>query len=253
MKRVLKSMIVSYLVVMILGITVCADATASLRVASGTVSVVEQADSNAVNAIGKGNNIVTVDYSDCIVSFNSEEYEVLEYKDRTKYMETFLSHIKSSNLGAKEKNSVYNFIASQDTEVHQSIKYLTEDTSADLATARTWLAPFTGGLGTVIGVLVLVIFIFLGVGILWDIAYLALPPLQFFLERGEEHKKPFGVSAEAWKANREVALDYKNTKSEITEYLKKRVPVILICAICIGYLISGKVYEILTYVANAFG
>lgn len=253
MKKLTGRLLIVLITIMMLGITVSADVTASLDIASGSVTAVQTADTVATDSIGKGYGIVSVDSTDAVVHFDGKEYEELSYNERTKFMTAFLQSIKASGLGAKEKNSIYNFIASQDTEVHQAIKYLTEDTSADLATARLWLAPFTGGLGTVIGVLVLIIFIFLGVGILWDVAYLALPPLQLVLERGDDTKKPFGVSAEAWKANREVALDYKNTKNEIGEYLKRRVPVIIVCAICIGYLISGKVYEILTYVANAFG
>lgn len=253
MRRITSKLLVVFITIMTMGISVSADVTASLDIAAGSVSDVQVADEVACDAIGGGTGIVSVDATNHVVHFDGKEYEELSYNERTKYMTAFLQSIKASGLGAKEKNSIYNFIASQDTEVHQAIKYLTEDTSADLATARLWLAPFTGGLGTVIGILVLIIFIFLGLGILWDVAYLALPPLQLILERGDDTKKPFGVSAEAWKANREVALDYKNTKNEIGEYLKKRIPVILVCAICVGYLISGKVYEILTYVANAFG
>lgn len=252
-RRLLSMWLILVVSVLIFGTTVCADATASLKVASGSVSVVQTAHSNAASEAGfGGNGIISVDTSNNIIYFHSSNYVSLDYDTRSVYMETFLKNIKASSLGAKEKNAIYNFIASQDTEVSQALKYLTEDTKTDLVHARKWLAPFTGGISTFTGLLTLLIFLFLGIGILMDVAYLALPGLQLILERGDDKKKPFGVSAEAWRVNKEVAMDYKNTKNEITEYLKKRVPVIIVCAICIGYLISGKVYEALTYVANAF-
>lgn len=253
-KKRLSSWLILVISVLMFGITVYAGgATASLKVASGSMTVIQTAHENASSAVGLGENgIISIDGSNNIVYFHGSNYIALDYDIRSAYMETLLKNIKASSLGAKEKNAIYNFIASQDTEVSQALKYLTEDTKTDLVNARKWLAPFTGGISTFTGLLTLLIFLFLSIGILMDVAYLALPGLQLILERGNDKKKPFGVSVEAWRVNKEIAMDYKNTKNEVTEYLKKRVPVIIVCAICIGYLVSGKVYEALTYMANAF-
>lgn len=229
--------------------------TSSLKVASGSVDIVKSCYNDACDNAGfsRGIGILSFDTTDNLILFKSFYYTSNSYDKRCVFMESLLKGIKSSSLGPKEKNKIYNFIASQDTEVSQALKYLTEDTSADLVQARKWLAPFTGGISTFTGLLTLLVFLFLGIGLLVDVAYLALPSLQLILERGDDKKKPFGVSAEAWRVNKEIASDFNNTKNEISEYLKKRTPVIIVCAICIGYLISGKVYEILAYLANAFG
>lgn len=243
-----------FMVISMMRISAFADVTASHVIASGSKAHVEVANTAGENAVGQGNiaDILSVSAYDDVINFHGDRYENLDPDEKEAYMLAALSSIKSSNLGAKEKNSIYNFIASQDNEVTQALKYLTEDTRSDLASARKWLAPFTGGISTFTGILSVLVFLFLGVGILMDVAYLALPGLQLILERGDDKKKPFGVSIEAWKINREVAMDYKNSKNEITEYLKKRVPVILVCAICIGYLISGQIYDIFSHIANAF-
>lgn len=249
MKRLLKGFLVTCMTVFLIGVVALAE-TASLKVAYGSTSAVQTAQNDASAAVG-GANIVSV--SGDIISFDNGAYTNLSVDKRKLYMEVFLKSIKSNgSLGAKERNSIYNFIASQDTEITQALKYITEDTSADLVRARKWLAPFTGGISTFTGLLSILVFLFLGVGLLMDVAYLALPGLQLLLERGDPKKKPFGVSVEAWRVNREVASDYKNSKNEITEYLKKRVPIILVCAICIGYLVSGQIYDALAYFANAF-
>ena len=241
--------------VLMISSVVNGDVLASLKVAPDTVTIVHEASFNALNSLlSTGwSSVLTVSYTDNMIYFNSDTYMRMDYDLRCDYMELLLKNIKASSLGPKEKNKVYNFIASQDTEVSQALKYLTEDTSTDLVQARKWLAPFTGGISTFTGLLTLLVFLFLGIGLLVDVAYLALPSLQLILERGDDKKKPFGVSAEAWRVNKEIASDFNNTKNEISEYLKKRTPVIIVCAICIGYLISGKVYEILAYLANAFG
>lgn len=258
----MKRKFISFWVILIsvllnLSIAVSAKVTATLKISPNSIIAVETANTKAAEAAGnnyeKHHFIVVVRENEGIVEFHSDKYANLSLGERRAFMEEFLKGIKASNLGSKEKNSIYNFIASQDTEVSQALRYLTEDTSADLVKARKWISPVTGWIGTLTGVLSVLIFLFLGVGILIDLSYLAIPTLQFFLERGHPEKKPLAVSAEAWRVNKEVANDFRNTKNEITEYLKKRVPVILVCAICVGYLISGKIYEILTYFANAFG
>lgn len=212
---------------------------------SKSISTSNQSAAKAIVTIGYGNN-------SGIISFHNGTYMKLSLDERKAYMSDVLSGIKASSLGTVSKNKLYNFFYEQDSEVTQALKYLTEDTSADLARARKWFLPFTGGIGTAMGVFSLVVFMFLGVSSLWDVAYLALPGLQLVLERGDDKKRPFGVSTEAWKVNREIANDYNNSKSVISAYLRRRVPVIMVCAVCIVYLVSGKVYEMLGYFANAF-
>lgn len=226
------------------------DVKSYTTVSTGSVQTVKGICSNANNSVG-GVDILSCDNNGRL-SFNTVKYLSLSADDKETFMTQALTVTRGSGLGVKTKNQVYNFIAQQDTSVSAAIKYLAEDTSADFATASKWIRPFSGGIGVVTGVLCLVIFLFLGISIVIDIAYLVLPGVQLILERGEERKRPIGVSNEAWKVNREVAKDMNNSENVLIVYLKRRVPVIFIIAIALGYLISGKVYDIFTYIANSF-
>lgn len=185
------------------------------------------------------------------LTFSNAKYSKLSNKNKTKFMETALSATRKSGLGAKVKNKVYNFIADQDSPIASSVRYLQTDASADFVEAKSLIAPFTGPIGTLMGVLCLVIFIFLSLSMLMDIAYLSLPGFQLLLERGETDKRPVGVSNEAWKIVRKVETD-KLEESIIFAYLKKRVPVIFCISLCLAYLISGRIYSIIVYIMDAF-
>lgn len=264
MRRFIKLIVGLLIGVLLCGLVVSAGdyGKSTLKIGAGLMTEMRSIAENASNATkGTGSNgrfknsgnIVKCNDNTGVVTFDNNLYMSMDLDNRKAYMKALLSGIKSSgSLGTKAKNQAYNFFYNQDEEVTQALKYLTEDTSADLARARKWFMPFTGGIGTIMGVFAILVFLFLGVSVLWDVAYLALPGLQLFLERGDDRRKPFGVSAEAWRVNREVANDYKNSKNEVTTYLKARVPIIMACAVCVAYLISGKVYEIMGYFANAF-
>lgn len=203
------------------------------------------------NAEVGGKNILSYNSNDGSLTFDNSLYSTLESLDKRAFMETALATTRECRLGTKNKNKVYNFIAEQDSPVANAVKYLEGDVSADFVEAKAWFAPFSGPVSTVLGVLSLLIFLFMGASMLFDIAYLVLPGFQMVVERGEPDKRPFGVSNEAWKANREIA-DANNSSNCMSVYLKKRIPVILLIAICLGYLISGQIYSLLIWFIDAF-
>lgn len=186
------------------------------------------------------------------LSFDNDEYIKLSQKDKTKFMEDALSATRSSGLGIKVKNQVYNFISQQDTTISATIKYLSEDTAADFASAMKYIRPFSSPISTAMAILCIIIFMFIGMGVLIDVAYLALPLFRIFLERGDTTKKPWGISTAAYSAVQIVEGDTKMGKGLMPIYIQKRVPEIFIIAVCLGYLISGKIWDILAYLASSF-
>lgn len=206
--------------------------------------------STANDSVGK--QILKYNSGKGSLTFNNVKYSSLDYDDKVLFMEKALSATRKSGLGVKTKNKVYNFISDQDSPVASSVRYLQTDASADFVEAKSWIAPFTGPISTVMGVLCLLIFIFLSLSIIVDLAYLALPGVQLLCERGELNKRPFGVSTEAWKTNKKYSSE-NISENIITCYLKKRVPVIIVISICLSYLISGKIYSILVFFMDAFG
>lgn len=202
----------------------------------------------ANNSIGK--EILSYDSSTGLLRFSNKLYKDLDTDDKEEFMETALSAVRKSGMYASNKQGVYNFIASQDTAISGAMKYLQSDAGADLAEAKKYFAPFSGVIGTILGLLSLLTFMFLGLSITFDVFYLVLPFFQGIVDK-EDGRKPFGVSNEAWKAKEDAAVstEYKNS---LSLYFRRRLGVIVAVAIAIGYLISGKLYDIVVYLIDAF-
>lgn len=195
--------------------------------------------------------IMWVEYknSGALLHFDNVAYNKLDKKQKESFMSDILSRLNSSSMGANAKNKVYNFVASQDPAVTSALKYLQTNTNADFVEAKNWFDPASKPISIALGVLSLLIFLFLGAGIVMDLSYMILPGMQLILERGESNKKPFGVSLEAWKATREAMDTNENT---LSIYLKRRIPVIILVSIALGYLITGGFYDMIMYIVDAF-
>lgn len=193
-----------------------------------------------------GKEILVYTPNDGILSFSNKLYADLDMDTKRDFMETALKTTKESGLGTQAKNKTYNFIEQQDEAISQAVKYLKSDTSADLASARAWFRPFSNVFSTIVGVFCCLIFLFLSSSIAWDIAYLVLPGAQYAMELGGKREKPVGVSREARKTMEEVEKDTKYTNI-LSVYIKRRLGIILACCLCLGYVISGQIFDILIW------
>lgn len=245
-------LLVSTLTVLLLSsITVFADrsdvdATITMQPSQGEISSV-CAQANAT----VGEDILVYTGDDGVLTFSNKLYSELDMEEKREFMRVALAATKETSLGVQQQNRLYNFIYEQDNAVSAAVKYLQSDTSADFVAAKEWFRPFSSPLSTVMGVLCLLIFIFMGFSIIIDVAYLSLPFFQGLLERGEERRRPIGVSREAWAANKEVETDERH-RGIFSIYLGKRIPAIILMSICLGYVISGYIYDIIIYFIDAF-
>lgn len=231
---------------------VSVDATITLQKSSAEVANVCSQANRSVDM--KGSKAI-LSYSTSsgqnVLKFSNKNYSTLKAEDKRTFMETALSATTKTGLTPKVKNKVYNFIASQDEPVTNAMKYLQTDSNADFVEAKKWFSPFSGVIGTILGVLCVAIFMFAGFSVIFDIVYLVLPGVQAVLERGEENKRPFGVSREAYTALKDSEKDneYRNV---IAIYMKRRLGLILLMSICLTYLISGKIYDVVMFFVDAF-
>lgn len=213
----------------------------------------EEITTICTNANSKvGSLILSYTPDDGLVSFSNKGYKKLSSDKKEIFMEYALLYAKESGLTANVKNKLYNFIAEQDGTTAAAIKYLSTDTSADFVTAGAWLKPFTGVIGTILGILCLLIFLFLTMSVVVDIAYLVLPGFQMLCERGEDHRKPFVISREAYTALRdcERSVEYRSVMSI---YFKRRVGTVIMIAVALLYLISGQIYDLMSWFMDSFG
>lgn len=197
-----------------------------------------------------GKKILVYTGNDGLLTFSNSAYSELTVDIRRDFMETALLGVKESGIGSQMKNKVYNFIANQDTTTSAAMKFLRSDTSADFAKASAWFKPFGSTIGVVLGLLSLLIFMFIGLSTLIDIAYMSLPAFRLLVEGGKDGK-PRLISVEAYTAVKESETG-TNYKGYMSIYFNRRIPSILIMSICLGYLISGKIYSIIVYIIDAF-
>lgn len=203
------------------------------------------------NKYAGGKTILKYNSTTCVLTFSNKLYSELEYDEKVSFMEDTLSYITKASFSGQTKSRVYNFIASQDSTITNAMKYLSADANADFIEAKKWFDPFTGVVGVIMGVLALMIFTSLGLSIMMDISYLTLPMIRVALEREDNSRRPLFVSNEAWKTVLEVERA-GGSKTLLGVYLKKRVVMILVLAICLGYLLSGRIYSAIIYIMDAF-
>lgn len=201
-----------------------------------------------------GETILTYDATSGLLRFSNKTYADLESEDKEEFMETALSYVAGmpDTVSAKMQNSVYNFISQQDTAVTAAMKYLQVNAGADLVEAEKWFDPFNSVIGTILGVICVLIFLFLGLSILFDIFYIVIPPFQAMMDAGNDgNKKPWGVSREAWGSMRDAEKSdvYKNV---LSLYFRRRAGILVIVAIAITYLVSGKIYDVVIWLVEAF-
>lgn len=222
------------------------DSVLTVRSGMASLSSICSESNKVVNV-----DILRYDAVNGVLTFSNANYSELEYSDKKDFMEYSLLAVKKSNLPSKEKNKVYNFIANQDEAITNALNYLKNDTNADFVSAKKWFAPFSGVISTIMGVLCIVITIGLSFSMLFDSCYIVIPMFQLLVDR-EEGKKPWGVSTEAWKSQKEVESEGKYRSTVLGMYLKRRIPVFITIAIILGWLVSGKIYDIIVWIVSAF-
>lgn len=209
-----------------------------------TKSLMESSTRTINSSVGDKNLLV---YSkDGMLSFSSSIYHSLSKDDQRKTMSFALKTIKESQLPSKVKTKVTNFIADQDRTVADSIQALNSDTSSELSSGYAWFIPFASPFSTVLGVLAIVIFVFLTVSLVVDVAYLTVGIFRQFLENGEG--RPKFVSGEAWETAREVDMSLQSGtyKDYLVVYFRKRMSILILTSLVLAYLISGQIYGIFT-------
>ena len=190
-----------------------------------------------------GKKILVYTSGDGLLSFSNKIYGELSTDEKEDFMGKSLMYVKESNLGVQVKSKVYNFIYDQDSSLSASVKYLKSDTSVDFASALSIFKPFGSFLGTVIGVVVLIICSFMMLSIVIDLAYLNIPLIEATLNRGN-NDKPVLISESAFKASLEARQKAYEENSTVI-YIKNRVPIFLLVSFMVMYLVSGKIYDLL--------
>lgn len=157
-------------------------------------------------------------------------------------------------------SSKYSFIDSDRQAIYKEVRNgcgaanaamvsaLFSDTKADMFSALNIFSPFSGLVGTVLGIGVIIILVLLIASSAMDIMYINFPVARNFMY-GKDDKggdkgssKPWGVTSDAWSVVNECeAGGDKGYKNPNIMYFKRRALTYIVVAILILYLLSGQI------------
>lgn len=189
------------------------------------------------NWLSSDSNTITVD---------GDSYSSLTTSEKKELMNVALGTIAdASSADERNRNRLYNFIESQDEATAALTRALSENVHGDFATAMTWFQPFNGPINTVLGFLALIIMALVAISTLLDIAYLALPMFKMFCENVGQAtpENPKFVSREAFMAVQEA--EGQNKRTYLGCYLRNRSGMMFLLCICLAYLCSGQIYDLI--------
>ena len=192
---------------------------------------------------------------DVEIEFNLNQYKNYSQQNKQKAMQVILTTIENSKISATNKTKIYNFVANSDSTTSSLVRQLNEDVRADYVKAYGIFAPFSGVLGTILGCITLGIFFLFGLTISVDLAYITIPAIQSFLNgvnKDGKDQKPKFVSLEAWKAVQAAYNDNEGKKDATTTYLKLKSKQLIAIAICLLYLVSGQIYNLIANLIDYF-
>ena len=190
--------------------------------------------------------------NDIEITLKMSLYTKLDQKPRQEAMTIMLNGITNSNISAMNRTKIYNFIAGSDEPVSSLVRQLNDDVRADYAKAYGLFQPFTGVIGTILGVITLLIFVLLTITILVDISYLTIPAFNAFLHKANENEKPKFVSLEAWKAEMAAENDKGTRHESLSIYMKLKFKQFIAIGICLLYLVSGQIYDLIASIIDYF-
>lgn len=183
----------------------------------------------------------------CDITVVMTRYNKLANSEQQKVMQIALDGIYNSDISRTNKNKIYNELCELDSTTASLVRQLSSDVRADFANAYSWFKPFSSPIGTLLGVLTIVIFISLGLTAVIDIAYIVLPPFQMFLGKVSKGEKTILVSLEAANAVKEAeSKSGQEFVEPLSVYFKSKIKQYVILAICIIYLVSGEIFNLIS-------
>ncbi len=170
---------------------------------------------------------------------------------------------------------LYQYLEGKDGMGSVLMASIMENTKPDFSSANKIYAPFSGVIGTILGLIAIVIMALLGVTMALDIAYITIPAVQLMLDGGEgggshtgmqpgqpgagggKGKGLSGLVSQAARNAVQAAAGQGNhgqggegNKMALGVYFKYRWLELVVLGICLLYLVSGNIYSFVAWVLD---
>lgn len=154
-------------------------------------------------------------------------------------------------------------IAQQSGMGASMLAMLMQNTKPDYVTANRLYEPFSGVVGTILGIVSILIMALLGVTMALDLAYITIPAFQMALggedEGGNKKGGISGIISKEAKAACKAADGGSggqggdgSYKAAVGIYFKYRWKGLVLLGICLLYLVQGQIYSLVGWVIDLF-
>jgi len=165
--------------------------------------------------------------------------------------------VEDSSARGVEESTVQSWWKQLQTKEGVGSKFMGEilkNTKPDFVTANKIYEPFSGLVGTIMGIIAVLLMAFLGLVMVLDIAYISLPPVRLAVDENKSKgggSKLFSHDAiHAVQIAEEGGNGDGEKKQALGIYFKRRVVMLIILGICLLYLVNGQVYTLVGYVLD---
>lgn len=149
-------------------------------------------------------------------------------------------------------------LQSKDGVGTQFLTEILKNTKPDFVTANQIYAPFSGFVGTVMGLIAVMLMAFLGIVMVLDISYIVLPPVRNFVSDSDGGRGGKMASSKlfshdalyAVKQAEQSSAGDGEPKQALGIYLKRRIIALIILGVCLLYLIQGQIYTLVMWILN---
>jgi hypothetical protein len=132
------------------------------------------------------------------------------------------------------------------------------NTKPDFVAANKIYQPFSGVIGVILGLVSILLMAFLGVVMVLDISYIALPPVRMFIveqsEKGDKSSLRSNIVSHDAIYAVHIAEDTDGKdgpkKQALGVYLKRRIPMLILLGVCLLYLVQGQIYVLVSAILD---
>lgn len=198
------------------------------------------------------------------ITFNYVAFNQMDSKLQEASLSAFVKAMNNSSIGKSDKSKIYAEIRNNCSGANSAmIAVIFEDSRADMNTAMDIFHPFSGVVGTIIGIGCIIIIVLLVSSTVLDLCYINFPFFQNFADShggggggSSTGGKPVWVTRDAYAVVNDGATGgrgngnggkYQNVNFA---YLKKRIVTYIVLAICLLYLLSGQITGLIAWLLN---
>lgn len=198
------------------------------------------------------------------IYFASSDFTRLSDNARELITANFKYALERSRISAEGKQHIVselrnNNVAYNEVDTSLIADQVVDEITPDMFSAYSIFFPFQGVFGTFLGVVCIVIALGLVISTLLDISYISFPVVrERFNGDSDTAKRPLLISNEAFSTVLFIESNSGGTyKSPLLIYFKRRMVSYIVFALCLLYLLSGQIVNLVinfgNVISDAFG